>query len=153
MTNPAAASSRSGRGRNQQAGGFSPTLSSAPGSASHNDGDARQPHPKNSAPRILVEGSDALPEGRGISLGNILYQFRPEEITKALEGEEFGAFDQIQISIGPVTSRNPGYCFVEFSTREDAQAALRTMSGVTVRGRSLKTETPTFAIPLGHTLL
>jgi RNA recognition motif-containing protein len=88
----------------------------------------------------LVEETDALSEGRRIYLGNILYHVRPEQITEALQGQGFGEdeVDQIHISVDPVTGRNPGYCFVEFETKEYAETALERMAGVPILGRPLK---------------
>lgn len=89
----------------------------------------------------LLEDSDALTEGRRIYLGNILYHVRPEQITEALQEQGFGEddVDQIHISVDPVTGRNPGYCFVEFETKETAETALERMVGVLILGRPLKT--------------
>lgn len=72
-------------------------------------------------------------------MGNILYNVRPEEITQALKDNGFPAIDQVHISVDPVTGRNPGYCFVEFLERQDADNAIDRMKGVTIRGRPLKT--------------
>lgn len=80
-------------------------------------------------------------EGRRIYLGNILYHVRPEQITEAFREQGFGEddVDQIHISVDPVTGRNPGYCFVEFETKETADAALERMMGFPILGRPLKT--------------
>ena len=78
-------------------------------------------------------------EGRRIYVGNILYHVRPDEITKALEEAGFTDYEQVHISVDPVTGRNPGYCFVEFETRASADRAIDAMSGVEIHGRPLKT--------------
>ena len=87
----------------------------------------------------LDDTSDALSEGRRIYLGNILYHVRPEEIREAAQTAGLGDIEQIHISVDPVTGRNPGYCFVEFATKETADAAIEAMSGVRIKGRPLKT--------------
>ncbi|CAG9984073.1 unnamed protein product [Clonostachys byssicola] len=87
----------------------------------------------------VAEGSDAIAEGRRIYVGNILYHVRPEQISEAFAAEGFTNVDQIHISIDPVTGRNPGYCFVEFETREVADNAIQRMSRVPIEGRPLQT--------------
>lgn len=86
----------------------------------------------------LVEGSDALSEGRRVYMGNILYHVRPEEITEVLNENGFKDIEQINISTDPITGRNPGYCFVEFESCESANAAIERMAGVTIQNRPLK---------------
>ncbi|KAL6851159.1 hypothetical protein ACO1O0_008287 [Amphichorda felina] len=85
------------------------------------------------------DASDAPSEGRRIYLGNIFYNVRPEEIREASQSSGFPDIENIHISVDPVTGRNPGYCFVEFATREMANAAIEGMSGVHIKGRPLKT--------------
>ncbi|RMY33003.1 hypothetical protein D0865_14582 [Hortaea werneckii] len=45
---------------------------------------------------------------------------------------------KVDISIDPFTGRNPGYCFVDVHTIEDAERALETLPGKRVRGRPIK---------------
>lgn len=42
------------------------------------------------------------------------------------------------MSIDPFTGRNPSYCFIDFHTAEDADAAMKNMQGQDVRGRPIK---------------
>lgn len=97
--------------------------------------------PSGGSSHSLVDDSDALSEGRRIYLGNILYHVRPEQITEALRAQGFSEDDveQMHISVDPVTGRNPGYCFVEFETKETADRAMERMAGVPILGRPLKT--------------
>ena len=44
----------------------------------------------------------------------------------------------IDISIDPFTLRNPSYCFVDFTTSEEARTAMQTLSGIDFQGRPLK---------------
>ncbi|ODA81264.1 hypothetical protein RJ55_04228 [Drechmeria coniospora] len=80
---------------------------------------------------------DAISEGRRIYLGNILYSIQPHDIEKVLADHGFGAFEQIHISVDPVSARNPGYCFVDFRDRDTAQRALSSLRA-SIRGRTLK---------------
>jgi RNA recognition motif-containing protein len=45
---------------------------------------------------------------------------------------------KIDISIDPFTLRNPSYCFVDFTTSEEARTAMQTLSGIDFQGRPLK---------------
>lgn len=49
----------------------------------------------------------------------------------------FGNFEKIHISVDPVSGRNPGYCFVDFSDKATADRALETLD-VSIGGRPLK---------------
>ena len=97
--------------------------------------------PQRAASGRPIEDSKALAEGRRIYIGNLFYHIRPEQVTESLRAEGFGAIEKIHISIDPVTGRNPGYCFVEFESRDVAEAAIRGMAGVLIEDRPLKTGT------------
>ncbi|KAK1590490.1 RNA recognition domain-containing protein [Colletotrichum navitas] len=79
----------------------------------------------------------ALAEGRRIYLGNLLYIVQPVEIEEMLKDNGFSEYDKIHISMDPVTARNPGYCFVDFKTRADAERALSSLD-TSIRSRPLK---------------
>ncbi|KAK3335928.1 hypothetical protein B0T19DRAFT_23385 [Cercophora scortea] len=82
--------------------------------------------------------SAALAEGRRIYMGNLLYSVKPGDIEGLLQDAGYGDFEKIHISIDPVSGRNPGYCFVEFSTRAEADNALVSLPGLTVANRPVK---------------
>ncbi|KPM43820.1 hypothetical protein AK830_g2815 [Neonectria ditissima] len=44
-----------------------------------------------------------------------------------LQTSGFGDFEHIHISIDPISSRNPGYCFIDFKTRNTAERALASL--------------------------
>ncbi|KAK1971046.1 hypothetical protein LY78DRAFT_652199 [Colletotrichum sublineola] len=79
----------------------------------------------------------ALAEGRRIYLGNLLYVVQPVEIEEMLKDNGFSEYDKIHISMDPVSARNPGYCFVDFKARADAERALSSLD-TSIRGRPLK---------------
>ncbi len=100
--------------------------------------------------------SDALSEGRRIYLGacrpsafpiyteltpefagNLLYVVRPHEIGEILGANGFQDYEDIHISIDPVSGRNPGYCFVDFHDSATANRALFSLRA-TIRGRPVK---------------
>ncbi|KAK2603616.1 hypothetical protein QQS21_004197 [Conoideocrella luteorostrata] len=78
---------------------------------------------------------DAL--NRRIYLGNLPYTAKPNDIEKLLVTQGFSDLDKIHISIDPVSGRNPGYCFVDFTSQETTNEALASLSG-TIRGRPIK---------------
>ncbi|KAK1829905.1 putative RNA recognition domain-containing protein [Podospora conica] len=86
---------------------------------------------------MATQQSPALAEGRRIYVGNLLYSVTPTDIETLLQTAGFD-YENIHISIDPVSGRNPGYCFVEFKTPETADAALQTLNGVKVYDRALK---------------
>ena len=48
--------------------------------------------------------------------------------------------DIISISIDPYTGRNPSYCFVELNTKQQADRAIKEVSGKNVLGRPVRLE-------------
>ncbi|KAK3330010.1 hypothetical protein B0H66DRAFT_542549 [Apodospora peruviana] len=81
--------------------------------------------------------ADALGEGRRIYMGNLLYSVQPVDVETLLQTTSF-SYDKIHISVDPISGRNPGYCFIEFTTRDEAERALVTLAGVTIQGRPVK---------------
>ncbi|KAI9148948.1 Protein NAM8 [Paramyrothecium foliicola] len=89
----------------------------------------RKPHVPLPTSSQAVGGSDALSEGRRI------YSNSPTPWKRtASEASTKSTCQSTQ-----VTGRNPGYCFVEFETREAAESAIAGMAGVRIEGRPLKT--------------
>ncbi|GAB0138481.1 poly(A) RNA binding protein [Epichloe bromicola] len=85
-----------------------------------------------------IQGSsDALSECRRIYLGNLLYTVEAKEIEEGLRENGFGDFEAVQLSVDPVSGRNPGYCFVDFVNHDGAERALESLNA-TIRGRALK---------------
>ncbi|KAK0381127.1 modin [Colletotrichum limetticola] len=79
----------------------------------------------------------ALEDGRRIYLGNLLYSIQPVDIEEMLKDNGFEGYEKIHISMDPVSARNPGYCFVDFAERADAERALSSLDA-RLRGRPLK---------------
>ncbi|KAB5518859.1 hypothetical protein GE09DRAFT_505501 [Coniochaeta sp. 2T2.1] len=80
----------------------------------------------------------AITDGRRIYLGNLLYSVKPEDVDALLQECNLGKYDKIHLSFDPISARNPGYCFVEFFHKEDADAALEALQGAELLGRQLK---------------
>jgi hypothetical protein len=82
---------------------------------------------------------DALAEGRRIYLGNLLYSVKPADVEDLMRQSGFDqSFEKLHISVDPVSGRNPGYCFVEFTTREEADRALDSLPGASLFNRAVK---------------
>ncbi|EAQ93079.1 hypothetical protein CHGG_01314 [Chaetomium globosum CBS 148.51] len=82
---------------------------------------------------------DALAEGRRIYMGNLLYSVQPGDVEDLLRQAGFAeSFEKLHISIDPVSGRNPGYCFAEFTTREEADRALEALPGSALFNRQIK---------------
>jgi RNA recognition motif-containing protein len=82
---------------------------------------------------------DALAEGRRIYLGNLLYSVKPADVEDLMRQSGFDqSFEKLHISVDPVSGRNPGYCFVEFTTREEADRALDSLQGASLFHRPVK---------------
>ena len=85
-----------------------------------------------------MQNSDALSEGRRIYMGNLLYSVKPADVEAFLQDAGFTQYEKIHISVDPLSGRNPGYCFIEFTTREEAERALDSLAGIDLCGRSVK---------------
>ena len=83
------------------------------------------------------QSTTAVAEGRRIYMGNLLYSVKPTDVETVLQETGF-QYEKIHISIDPISGRNPGYCFVEFPTRDEAERALNTLQGVAVFDRPVK---------------
>ncbi|KAJ5691357.1 RNA recognition motif domain protein [Penicillium malachiteum] len=59
--------------------------------------------------------------------GNLPYVAKPCDIEDILVKNGFGNIEHIHISIDPVSAKNPGYCFVDFSDNETAQRVIHTL--------------------------
>ncbi|KAG5938097.1 hypothetical protein E4U53_008082, partial [Claviceps sorghi] len=81
--------------------------------------------------------SDAIAEGRRIYLGNLLYTAEAQDVEESLRASGFDDFEAVHILADAASGRNPGYCFVDFVSRETADRALESLDA-TIGGRSLK---------------
>jgi RNA recognition motif-containing protein len=82
--------------------------------------------------------SSATADGRRIYLGNLLYSVKPEDVDALLQEHGLSKYDKIHLSFDPISARNPGYCFVEFFHRDDANQALEALAGAELVGRPVK---------------
>ncbi|KAM0254672.1 hypothetical protein ACHAQJ_006522 [Trichoderma viride] len=69
--------------------------------------------------------------------GNLHYVLKSEDIEEFLISNGFDDIENIHVSIDPVSTRNPGYCFVDFAERATAERALTSLRA-SLRGREIK---------------
>ncbi|KAM0513644.1 hypothetical protein ACHAPE_007694 [Trichoderma viride] len=69
--------------------------------------------------------------------GNLHYVLKSEDIEEFLIANGFDDIENIHMSIDAVSSRNPGYCFVDFAQRPTAERALTSLQA-SLRGREIK---------------
>ncbi|KAG5953636.1 hypothetical protein E4U13_005900 [Claviceps humidiphila] len=81
--------------------------------------------------------SAALSEGRRIYLGNLLYTAEAHDIEEAVRASGYEDFEAVHITVDATSGRNPGYCFVDFATRESADRALESLE-ISIGDRPLK---------------
>lgn len=89
----------------------------------------------------MADGNDAskaIAEGRRIYVGSLRYSATPDDTEGLLQSHGF-THDKIHMSVDPISARNPGYCFVELPTAEEASRALETLNGQELLGRAVKT--------------
>ncbi|MCJ1464898.1 hypothetical protein MMC07_003513 [Pseudocyphellaria aurata] len=96
----------------------------------------------NRNPRT-VRGEDdprtlqAIAEGRRVYVGNMPYMAKTEDVERLFADSDL-VIEHINISIDPFSGRNPSYCFVELTSKEHADRAIRDLNGQDFLGRPIK---------------
>jgi RNA recognition motif-containing protein len=70
-------------------------------------------------------------------VGNLLYTVKSEHIRSVFEEAGFSV-DRIEMSMDPITARNPSYCFVEFTDSFQAGRAMEAVDGTPLFDRPMK---------------
>lgn len=109
----------------------------------NSQGGARNNNARGDRPARQQDDSattQAIAEGRRIYLGNLVYSAKPEDVEGLLEehGCKGPDYKNTHISVDPFSGRNPGYCFVEFATKEAADAAMTGLEGMPLFDRPVK---------------
>jgi hypothetical protein len=76
-----------------------------------------------------------IPMGRKLYVGNLSYNTDSSELQELFS--QYGSVQSAEIIADRDTGRSKGFGFVEFSTEEEAQAAIAGMNGKEVGGRAL----------------
>ncbi|PQE33751.1 hypothetical protein CJF32_00009981 [Rutstroemia sp. NJR-2017a WRK4] len=84
-----------------------------------------------------AEADKAIEEGRRIYVGNLGYDTTSEDIETLFQDVPRES-RTVNMSIDPITRRNPGYCFVTFTSKELADQALEEFDGKEFRNRALR---------------
>jgi len=71
-----------------------------------------------------------------IYVGNLSYRLNEEELEAAFA--QYGTVTKVRIITDRETGRSKGFGFVEMSTKEEADAAIESLNGQDLGGRSLK---------------
>ena len=71
-----------------------------------------------------------------IYVGNLSYEMTEEDLRKEFEG--FGQVDSVKIIMDRYTGRSKGFGFVEMAQDDEAKAAISSMDGKEIGGRTLK---------------
>jgi RNA recognition motif-containing protein len=112
------------------------------GSYEHRRADGSSPFQGRSRDSIRQPFDDkqaekAVEEGRRVYVGNLPYEATVKDIELLLV--DFGeGVEAINMSVDPMTGRNPSYCFVDFSTKELAERAMVEYNGRDFLRRPLK---------------
>lgn len=79
----------------------------------------------------------AVEENRRVYVGNLPYEATVKDIETLFVGFGDGV-EAINMSTDPMTGRNPSYCFVDFTTKEQAERAMTEYDGKEFLRRPLK---------------
>lgn len=88
-------------------------------------------------PLSTQQAEQAVEEGRRVYVGNLPYEATVKDIESMFAALEIGV-EAINMSIDPMTGRNPSYCFVDFKTKELAEQAMVEYDGKDFLRRPLK---------------
>ncbi|KAK0130322.1 hypothetical protein ONS96_000843 [Cadophora gregata f. sp. sojae] len=81
--------------------------------------------------------SQCIEEGRRLYVGNLPYEATIKDIETLFQDLAPG-IEGINMSVDAMTGRNPSYCFVDFRTRELAEAVMQEYNGREFLRRALK---------------
>ncbi|POS86164.1 hypothetical protein EPUL_003103 [Erysiphe pulchra] len=84
-----------------------------------------------------VKAEQAIEEGRRIYVGNMPYEATTNDIEKFF-GSMANGIEAINMSVDPMTGRNPSYCFIDFKSDELASQAMVEYNGREFMRRPLK---------------
>ena len=73
--------------------------------------------------------------GNKLYVGNLAYSVRDEDLNDAFS--QFGAVSSAKVMMDRETGRSKGFGFVEMSSPQEAQAAIKGLHGKNVGGRDL----------------
>ncbi len=78
-----------------------------------------------------------IQESGRLYVGNLLYTVQRSDIMDFFTSHNFQVA-QLDMSIDPMTGRNPSYCFVDLESAQEAQRARDELDGLEIFGRPVK---------------
>ncbi|KUJ13944.1 uncharacterized protein LY89DRAFT_621681 [Mollisia scopiformis] len=84
-----------------------------------------------------AKAEKAVEEGRRVYVGNLPYEATTKDIGTLFQHVVDG-IEAINISVDPMTGRNPSYCFVDFTHSDLAREVMQEYDGYIFLGRPLK---------------
>jgi RNA recognition motif-containing protein len=84
-----------------------------------------------------AQAEQAIEEGRRVYVGNLPYEATVKDIEKLFK-DVASEIQAINMSVDPMTGRNPSYCFVDFTSKELAQRVMQEYNGQDFLRRPLK---------------
>lgn len=102
-------------------------------------GTGRSPWTRDSARKPLDESKaeQAIEEGRRLYVGNMSYEATVKDI-ESLFADVVSEIQAINMSVDPMTGRNPSYCFIDFNSKELAEKVMAEYDGREFLHRPLK---------------
>ncbi|TAQ89480.1 hypothetical protein B7494_g2239 [Chlorociboria aeruginascens] len=88
-------------------------------------------------PLLDTKAEQAIVEGRRLYVGNLPYEATTKDIERMF-ADVSSAIQAINMSVDPMTGRNPSYCFIDFSSREAAAQVMEEYNGKDFLQRPLK---------------
>ncbi|TQS34479.1 hypothetical protein Golomagni_05134 [Golovinomyces magnicellulatus] len=85
----------------------------------------------------IITTEQAIEEGRRLYVGNMPYEATIKDVEKLFEDLTHG-IEAINMSVDPMTGRNPSYCFIDFKSRDLASQAMAVYNGREFMRRPLK---------------
>ncbi|RFU31515.1 hypothetical protein B7463_g4821, partial [Scytalidium lignicola] len=83
------------------------------------------------------KAEQAIEEGRRLYVGNMTYEATVKDI-EALFADVASGIQAINMSVDPMTGRNPSYCFIDFESKELAERVMAEYNGRDFMRRPLK---------------
>jgi RNA recognition motif-containing protein len=84
-----------------------------------------------------LQAERTIEEGRRVYVGNLPYEATTKDIEKLFEDISSGV-EAINMSVDPMTGRNPSYCFVDFISSNLANQVMQEYNSQVFLGRPLK---------------
>lgn len=120
----------------RRSNGFSDSRDSPKNTGSFNQGSSQAGRSPFHKPLNEPAANKAIEEGRRLYVGNLPYDTSIKDIEDLFR--DVDGIEAINMSIDPITGRNPSYCFVDLVTKDLAEGVMEMYNGRLFRQRNLK---------------